>query len=156
MLDALGIDTHVEAVYRTMLSHPNDGVAELAARLRCSEDRIRQGLEQLSALALVRPSYTEPIGFRAADPKVAMQRLLSQQQVALAAHQAEVATTHAAAETLVAECKDLVLPRYGLDSEFIEGPEAIRQRLAELGRAVRSEVMTLAPGGAHSEEDSAG
>ena len=75
-------------------------------------------------------------------PALALQRLLSRQQAEFAAHQAEVAATQSAAEALIAECADLVAPWAGIDSELLEGAEAIRERLAELGRTVRHEVMT--------------
>lgn len=56
MLTALGLDTVAEAVYRAMLADPTGGVAELVARVGRTEEEVRDALDTLSELALVRPS----------------------------------------------------------------------------------------------------
>jgi DNA-binding CsgD family transcriptional regulator/sugar-specific transcriptional regulator TrmB len=153
MLETLGIDQRTELIYRTMLLHANEGVAELARRLQLSDDQIREGLKQLSQMALIQPTEREHSGFRAVSPEAAMELLLARQQAELAAQQLQVAASRAAAARLISECSAL-LPRPAQpDSEHIDGPDAIRDRLHALGQSVEHEVMTLAPGGAHPEED---
>lgn len=56
MLSTLGLDAMAEAVYRAMLADPGGGVAALAVRIGTTEQRVRDGLDVLSKLALVRPS----------------------------------------------------------------------------------------------------
>ncbi|WP_438484872.1 LuxR C-terminal-related transcriptional regulator [Streptomyces sp. S186] len=154
MLESLGLDPLAERVYRAMLAYPADGVAQLAAHLEISEYETRKGLDTLSALALVRPSESEGIGFRTVAPEVAMEILLAQQQAELAAQQQRLEASRAAAARLIAECSTLTPQAGSLDAEQqIRGAEAIRERLARLGDTAESEVMTFAPGGAHSTAD---
>ncbi|MFJ5230022.1 LuxR C-terminal-related transcriptional regulator [Kitasatospora sp. NPDC088391] len=153
MLDALGLDTEAEAIYRRMLAEPQAGVAVLARALGLAEERVRTGLDRLSELALVQPSGREGIGFRAIGPETAMEVLLARQQAELAAQQMRVEASRAAAAQLIAECSAFRPAATDPDSEQLIGPEAIRDRLADLAGSVRHEVATFAPGGAHSEED---
>ncbi|MFJ4680805.1 MULTISPECIES: LuxR C-terminal-related transcriptional regulator [unclassified Kitasatospora] len=153
MLDALGLDTEAESIYRRMLAEPQSGVAALARSLGITEERVRAGLDRLSELALVQPSAREGIGFRAIGPETAMEVLLARQQAELAAQQLRVEASRAAAAQLIAECSAFRPTATDAASEQLSGPEAIRERLAELAGSVRQEVATFAPGGAHTEED---
>ncbi|GGV79701.1 MULTISPECIES: LuxR C-terminal-related transcriptional regulator [Streptomyces] len=156
MLDVLGLDAVAEAVYRAMLTDPEDGVAALAARLDLTEDQVRRGLDRLSELALIHPCGRKGsggVGFRAIGPETAMEVLLARQQAELAAQQMKVEASRAAAAQLIAECSALRPRPLDHDSEQLIGLEAIRVRLAELARSARVEVATFAPGGAHDEED---
>ncbi|CAM5365580.1 hypothetical protein SGLAM104S_08964 [Streptomyces glaucescens] len=58
MLTALGLDSAAETVYRAMLRHPAAGVADLAAAVGVPEEDVRDALDTLSELALVRPPGT--------------------------------------------------------------------------------------------------
>ncbi|MER5885419.1 helix-turn-helix domain-containing protein [Streptomyces sp. NPDC001941] len=153
MLQELGLDETDERVYRAMLEHPGDGVAALVARLGLSESALRACLDRLSALALVLPAKYQEVGFRAVSPEIAMEVLLSRQQAELAAHQQRVEASRAAAARLVAEYS---APRGRVEdggSELLLGVGAIRDRLSDLAASVQHEIMTFAPGGAHTEED---
>ncbi|GHE51852.1 LuxR family transcriptional regulator [Streptomyces spiralis] len=156
MLDVLGLDAVAEAIYRGMLTSPHDGVTALATRLGLTEEQVRRGLDRLSELALIQPSGREEgegIGFRAIGPETAMEVLLARQQAELAAQQMRVEASRAAAAQLIAECSALRPRAVDQAAEQLIGPEAIRERLAELARTARTEVTTFAPGGAHSAED---
>ncbi|MGW6263046.1 helix-turn-helix transcriptional regulator [Streptomyces sp. NPDC055085] len=153
MLQELGLDATEERVYRAMLEHPRDGVAALVARLALSESALRACLDRLSTLALVLPATYQNVGFRAVSPKIAMKVLLSRQEAELAAHQQRMEASRAAAARLVAEYS---APREHADGAVLElllGTAAIRDRLSELAASVQHEIMTFAPGGAHTEED---
>ncbi|MHA6758490.1 helix-turn-helix transcriptional regulator [Streptacidiphilus sp. PAMC 29251] len=142
-----------ERVYRAMLAHPKENVATLGLRLGMPETQLLQRLERLNALALIRPSAHEDIGFRAIDPETAMEVLLTRQQVDLAAQQMRVEASRAAAARLIAECSDLQPRASEADSQRLTGPEAIRGRLEQLAAETRQQMMTFAPGGAHSAAD---
>ncbi|MFG2968411.1 MULTISPECIES: helix-turn-helix domain-containing protein [unclassified Streptomyces] len=153
MLQELGLDATDERVYRAMLEHPRDGVAALVARLALPESTLRACLDRLSALTLVLPATYQEVGFRAVSPKIAMEVLLSRQQAELAAHQHRVDASRAAAARLVAEYS---APRERAEDaglELLLGAAAIRDRLSDLAESVQHEIMTFAPGGAHTEED---
>lgn len=150
MLASLGIDPLSEQVYRSLLANPAEGVHDLAQRHRTSEEEIGRALDQLSTLSLIWPSDSS-IGFHPVAPQLAMELLLARQQARLAAEQSRVEASRAAAAQLIAEFSTLRPHSPGPDQ--LTGIDEIRRRLAEMGRAAESEVMTFAPGGAHSAAD---
>ncbi|GHD30707.1 helix-turn-helix transcriptional regulator [Streptomyces galbus] len=153
MLSALGLDEQTETVYRAMLMHPAEGVAGLGHRLGLPESAVRQALDQLSELALVRPSYEEPGRLTAVSPDVGMELLLARQQAELAAQQQRVEASRAAAAQLIAEYADL-RPTAGTPGvEHLVGLDAIRDRLTRLQREVREDVMIFAPDGEQTPEN---
>ncbi|MFJ3880222.1 helix-turn-helix domain-containing protein [Streptomyces sp. NPDC090077] len=153
MLAALGLDTDTARLYRAMLAHPDDGIAALSQRLGLPEDTLRHCLDRLSSLALVRPSGQADSAFRVMGPEQAMNLLLARQQAELAAHQERVESARAAAAQLVAECSALRGPATGIRVEQLTGAQEIRARLARLAADVEHEIMTFAPGGAHTDSD---
>ncbi|MBT2508665.1 helix-turn-helix transcriptional regulator [Streptomyces sp. ISL-98] len=151
MLETLGVSPLSEQIYRSMLAYPDEGVSALALRHGIGESEARQSLNQLSALALIRPSESDGSGFHPVSPELAMESLLARQQARLAAEQSKVEASRAAAAQLIAEYS--VLRPSGSHTDQLVGVDAIRERLAQLGKAAESEVMTFAPGGAHSPSD---
>jgi DNA-binding CsgD family transcriptional regulator/sugar-specific transcriptional regulator TrmB len=136
-----------------MLDHPDEDLVQLAVRLDCPGEQIRRNLEQLSSLALVQPAEDQRVGYLAVGPETAMELLLARQQADLAAQQLKMAASRVEAARLIAEYSAQNLRHAESESELIEGPAAIRERIAALGRSVEHEVMTFAPGGAHPEAD---
>ncbi|MFE9968072.1 helix-turn-helix domain-containing protein [Streptomyces sp. NPDC005525] len=151
VLETLGLGASAERIYRAMLAHPSEGVTQLANRLDASLETVREGLGQLSKLAIVQPSPHEENGFRVVAPETAMEMLLARQHAELAAQQLRVEASRAAAAQLIAECSG-VRPRAS-DDERLLGPEAIRERLGQLASQTEADVMTFAPGGAHTPAD---
>lgn len=153
MLDLLGLDAAAERVYRAMLAKPEGGVAEIAERTGLSQDEVRRGLDTLSELALLRPSYDTPGQLRAIRPEVGMEMLLARQQAELTAHQQQFEQSRAAAVRLIAECAELRHVKGNAGAEHLTGLDQIRGRLAELTRTVEQEVLAFAPGGGQSKEN---
>ncbi|MFH9391837.1 LuxR C-terminal-related transcriptional regulator [Streptomyces sp. NPDC017556] len=145
MLTLLGMERRVEAVYRALLSHPDDGVADLCQRLEMTEEEVRGGLDRLSELALVRPSREERGRLRAVSPDVGMEILLTRQEAELAAQQHRIEASRAAAAQLIAEYADLRPSVVEPGVEHVVGLDRIRERLHLLQREVKDEVMILAP-----------
>ncbi|MCB5181047.1 helix-turn-helix transcriptional regulator [Streptomyces antimicrobicus] len=153
MLTQLGLDQHTETVYRAMLTRPGDGVSALADRLGLPEDVIRASLDQLSELALVRPSYDDPGRIRAVSPDVGMEILLARQQAELAAQQQRVEATRAAAAQLISEYAALRPDAAQPGVEHLAGLDQIRDRIATLTRDTKEEVMIFAPDGEQTKEN---
>ncbi|CAM3714620.1 hypothetical protein GCM10009799_02040 [Nocardiopsis rhodophaea] len=151
MLEFLGLDEACEAVYLTVLACRRVEFAELRKKLRMSGARLRQALDQLSELALVRPVIGQPTCFRAVDPEVGFQAVIARQQERLAAEQQRIEEIRAAAARLSADFASLRLDQPIEGIERLDGIEEIRDRIALLVRDVSSEVMTFVPGGAQSE-----
>ncbi len=153
MLESLGLDALSERLYREMLAHPGEGVAELANRLGTTEPEIQRTLDRLSALTLIRPSDRENCGYHLLSPQMAMELLLARQEAQLAAEQAKAEAARAAATRLVAEYSALCVHAVEPASERLIGGDAIRDRLTRLGESTRSEVMTFMPGGGCPSRD---
>ncbi|WP_181009379.1 helix-turn-helix transcriptional regulator [Streptomyces sp. SM11] len=150
MLDALGLDDACANVYRTLLAQPRAGLDDLRRLLGISEHELRSALDKLSELALIRPSLNEPHTFRAVDPELGIQSMLAQQQERLAAEQRRVEQLRSAAARLAADFAASRPLKTAVDVERLDGIEEIRDRIHVLARAVKTDVMTLAPGGAQS------
>ncbi|WP_129308294.1 LuxR C-terminal-related transcriptional regulator [Streptomyces sp. L2] len=152
MLQTLGLDAMAELVYRAMIRHPQETVADLARRLDVSQQDVGEALDRLSSLALV-STATDPSGFRAVSASLGMELLLARQQAELLAQQQRIEASRAAAAQLIAECSDGGTGTRSSVGEEIRGIADIRLKLEELGAGAMDEVLTLAPGGAHSAAD---
>lgn len=147
MLDVLGMDTTAKVVYREMLAHPQDGVADLMRRLALTEEAVRTALDTLSELALVIHSPEDPQRFHVVDPHLAAEILLARQRAELAAQQQRVHEAQAAAVQLKSE-----FTQEGVADEVhrLKGADSVRDYLAALCDEVEDELLTFAPGGAQT------
>jgi DNA-binding NarL/FixJ family response regulator len=153
MLSVLGLDQETECVYKAMLMHPAEGVAELCERLRMPEQGVRNALDKLSELALVRASHESPGRLTAISPEVGMEMMLTRQQAELAVQQQRLEASRAAAAALVAEYAHLRPVTTASGVERLTGIDAIRERLYRLHREVREEVMIFSPDGEQTVEN---
>ncbi|AZS82906.1 helix-turn-helix transcriptional regulator [Streptomyces griseoviridis] len=148
MLDVLGMDATAEVVYREMLAHPDDGVADLTRRLQLDRQAVRTALDTLGELALVWHSPEDPQSFHVVDPHLAAEMLLARQRAELAAQQQRLQEAQAAAVQLKAEFTQ----ESGRDEMHrLTGVDCVRDYLAALYDKVESELLTFAPGGAQTE-----
>ncbi|MFI1826076.1 LuxR C-terminal-related transcriptional regulator [Streptomyces sp. NPDC020412] len=152
MLSELGLDAMSEAVYRGMLAHPQEGVASLAERLATTETAVRQALDTLSELSLLRQSGEQEGRLRVVSPDIGMEILMARQQAELAAQQMRIEASRAAAAQLIAEYADLRPASTHPGVEQLIDIDQIRDCLARLTREVQEEVMTFAPAGAQKLE----
>ncbi|MFD6951493.1 MULTISPECIES: LuxR family transcriptional regulator [unclassified Nocardiopsis] len=153
-MNGLGIDPVAESVYRRMLSHPDDGVAELAAGLDVPESRVREALDLLNEMALVRSSNRAGGRLHAVNPQLGMEILLSHQQADLARRQQRLEESRAVAVELIAEFSgsgNAAPEDSGLT--VIWGLEQIRDNLRMINEQVREEFLTFAPGGSQTAEN---
>ncbi|MFD4738096.1 LuxR C-terminal-related transcriptional regulator [Streptomyces virginiae] len=148
MLTALGLDAVAESVYRAMLADPGGGVAELVTATGRPEHAVRDALDLLSSLALIRPSAMREGELRAVSPDIGMEILMARQQAELAAQQQRLEVSRAAAAQLISEYADLHPADSSPGVEQLIGIDEIRDRLTRLTRDVTTEVMAFAPGGA--------
>ncbi|MEU1467080.1 LuxR C-terminal-related transcriptional regulator [Streptomyces sp. NPDC005761] len=155
LLSDLGIDSTAEAVYRTMLTHPEADVADWAATLGITEHEAREALDRLSRLALVQQSTAYRTQIRAVNPLLGLEALLARQQAELTAHQQHVESSRAAVADAIAMYAHNHAPGAGSGFQYISGIEAIREQLEIINNQVREEFLTFAPGGAQTPENTA-
>ncbi|MET7441919.1 helix-turn-helix transcriptional regulator, partial [Streptomyces sp. NPDC005568] len=128
MTTALGLDSVAETVYRAMLRHPAAGVTALTAVVELSEEEVRDALDTLSELALVRPAAGDAGRLRAVSPDIGMEVLMARQQAQLAAHQHRLEASRAAAAQLISEYAELRPATSHPGVEQLVGLDQIRVR----------------------------
>lgn len=151
MLEALGLSPGAQALYTAMISSPEAGIAELAGILGRGETEVRQLLDELVALSLVRPSRQHEGRLCPVDPATGLEALVRRRRDELAAGQAALERSHLAVRALVAGFDTAATPDRP-DSEHLIGLDAVQQRLNRLIRQAESEVLSLVPGGAQPAE----
>ncbi|WP_441249850.1 helix-turn-helix domain-containing protein [Kitasatospora sp. McL0602] len=150
MLQALGLTPSSEAVYRAMLSDPLGGVADLSDRLGLPEPAVRDALDDLADMRLLRASRENPDGLRPVSPELGLELILRRQEDELIQRQHQLALSKAAAARAVAEYADL-RPNTAVDgAERLVGLDAIQAKLEVLAREVSRECLSVMPGGAQS------
>ncbi|KIQ65976.1 hypothetical protein TR51_13120 [Kitasatospora griseola] len=145
MLQALGLNALTETVYRTLLAEPDRGVEQIAAKLHLSEAEVREALDELLELMLLRPA-SDSRTLRAVSPEVGLIRLLAHNQNQLLHRQQQLETARTAIAALSAEYTD-----QRLDDEMVvrlDSLEAVRDRLEELAATAAEECLSLMRGGA--------
>jgi predicted transcriptional regulator len=146
MLQALGLDETSEGVYRAMLEEPHSNLAGIGERLNISEIVLRQALDRLHELALVRRPAGEPGLYRAVAPDIGVQLLLARQQECFAQEQQRIEQSRISAAQLIA---DFAARRHADPYESVKqlhGLDEIRDRIHVLCANVTTEVMTFVPG----------
>jgi predicted transcriptional regulator len=142
----LGLSQSDEAVYRTMLHHPRAGVAELATQLATDEQQVREALDRLLDLALVRVSGD---GLHAVRPQAGLMTLLARAETEVAARQRQIEATRTAIVSIAAEFSA------GGSAEVVtrlEGLSAVRERLIELAQEAGEECLSFNSGGAQAPD----
>ncbi|MBS2965963.1 LuxR family transcriptional regulator [Actinocrinis puniceicyclus] len=149
MFESLGLSKTAELVYRAMLSQPALGVAELTAHTGLSAEEIRQALDSLAEMALVRSSWQAPGLLRPTSPQVGLAVLIAQAEAKIAQRQQEIEAARAAIRVL-AETHSSHLRR----DELIRWEEldGIRVRLEELATSACTECLSFSPGAAHKPD----
>ncbi|MDB1087601.1 hypothetical protein PJ985_08480 [Streptomyces sp. ACA25] len=146
MLQLLGLSAQAEAVYRATLQQPDHGVLALAEDTGLSESEIRDCLDELAALLLVKPSDQYGGRLRPVSPEVGLATLLASAEATLAERQAQLKKTRAEIAAIAAEHRGT---QSSDNAIRLQGLDAVRARLEELQHATEFECLSLNPGGAH-------
>jgi sugar-specific transcriptional regulator TrmB/DNA-binding CsgD family transcriptional regulator len=149
VLAALGLNAVEESVYRQILKHGDWGVADLASDLGIAEEQVREALDGLFRLALLRRSADEPGHIHAVDPELGLTHALARQQAELARRQQEIADSQVAIAQLIQDV-GRSHPETAATATEIVGIDAVYDRLERLSQETRFEVLTLMPGGPQS------
>jgi DNA-binding CsgD family transcriptional regulator/sugar-specific transcriptional regulator TrmB len=147
MLEPLGLEPHVEAIYRLVLENPAMGPEELAAGLRVQLSEVHDALDRLADLHLLLPAGDGSNRLRPVSPDVGLTALLARSEVELNARQRQIEATRSAVAALASQ--------YRADAEYapevvhqLVGLDAVRKRLSDLAESARVECLSFFPGGA--------
>lgn len=152
MLEVLGLEAVSERVYREMLQHPEWGVDELVAGTGLAEAEVRDALDRLAALTLLRASREAPGALRPVNPEVGLAVLVSRQEAELARRRQEIAAGQAAVAALVADVTAAPASAAGPVVERLVGLDAIQSRLEALAGGAKAECLSVVPGAGQRRE----
>jgi DNA-binding CsgD family transcriptional regulator len=148
MLEMLGLDTVANAVYQAMLAEPGFGVAQLCEHLNLSETQVRNALDDLADLSLLRESRQTPGMLRVVSPEIGLEVILRRQEEDLARRQQELAANKSAVARAVAKFADL-RPDTAVDgAKRLVGLDAVQNELETLWKTVVGEVLSVTTGAA--------
>ncbi|MEU4779214.1 LuxR C-terminal-related transcriptional regulator [Micromonospora sp. NPDC023633] len=148
MFDLLGLSAQHEMVYRAMLQRSDLNVAGLAEYLAVSPDQVREALDLLADLALIR---LDPHGdhARVVRPQAGLMALLAKVETEVAVRQRQVEATRAAIAAIATAHDDH--NQVG-ESRILEGIDTVRERLAELAHTARTECLSFTTGRGQSPD----
>ncbi|MFC0861427.1 LuxR C-terminal-related transcriptional regulator [Sphaerimonospora cavernae] len=156
MLESLGLDAIAENLYRAMLQCPEDDLATIGARLQISDTRLREALDQLHEMSLVRPASGVAAQYRPVHPEVGIGALIERRRLRIQQELHRVEAARSAADELVVDLAMTATERPGRSGiRHLEDLAEIREQLGLLSREVRYELMALVPGGGQSEDNRA-
>lgn len=136
MLEAIGVPSDDEAVYRELLSRTQAGIDELARSLGRGEPAIEASLLRLEELGMVSRLPGHPVRLRAARPDVAVDVLVSRRQE-------ELARAQLAARDLLAEMPAEERHRPEDIVEVLVGRPAIAARFEQVITGTRKELLVF-------------
>ncbi|MBP0455421.1 MULTISPECIES: LuxR C-terminal-related transcriptional regulator [unclassified Kitasatospora] len=151
MLEVLGLGPTAEAVYAALLAEPGCRVTDLCRRFGLSETAVREALDQLADLTLLRPSQEVFGALRPVSPAVGLEAVIRRQEDELARRQQELAASKAAVAQAVAAYADLVPNTTSDATERLVGMDAIQAKLEMLARDLQQEFLAAISGGAQSQ-----
>src|SRR5579875_1986094 len=150
MLRELGLSAHAEATYQAMLVAPGCGIGELCGILRLTEQQVRASLDELVEFSLLRESRDQPGALRAVSPQIGIETLLKQQEEDIARRQRELTVSRAQVAELVGEYARLRPDVTIGGTRRLVGLDVIQSELEILAAELRTECLSVMPGGAQS------
>ncbi|MEU8625048.1 LuxR C-terminal-related transcriptional regulator [Streptomyces sp. NPDC048669] len=140
----LGLKTIDERIYLAMLTTPGSGVAELCHELDLPETAVREALDRLADLTLLRPSLAVDGSLRPVAPQVGLEALLARQEDQLAVQRQALAVSKAVVALSLADCR--VQPYAPSPTmERLVGADVIHTRIEVLSHDTHSEFLTVMP-----------
>lgn len=153
MLESLGLDATTTSVYRIWLRDTSLPTDQVAQQLGISGDSVDRARAALLERGLLIPSWEEPGRLVAVNPEVALERLYRERDAELARQQEQLAAARLAVTHLVQDYSESVGTRGPTDSiDQLEGIDAIRREITDLGAHMRQEMLALHPASEHTPE----
>ncbi|MFF1423047.1 LuxR C-terminal-related transcriptional regulator [Streptomyces sp. NPDC058280] len=134
-----------------MLKDPEADVEQVADRLGLDALEIRDSLDELGRLLLIRPSWETPGEVRAVDPEVGLASLLDRQEADLLREQKRISANRSALQQVIVEFQRTKQGWNDPDVERLTTIDSIRLKIEALAAKCSSEILGFVPAGAQSE-----
>ena len=146
----LGFTAFGERLYLVLLPDPDTDLAGLAARLQATEEELREGLDALADLGVIRFG---PSGIVVPHPSLVLGRLIERREDALMSQYRRVSDVRSEIAALESGYGSATSgPAEAPTIERIEGMDAVRERIEELSFFSRVSLDSNQPGGPQSRE----
>lgn len=156
MLETLGLDTVAEQVYQALLVDADIGVRALGERLALPEIQVREALDRLLDLDLLRQSHEAPGRLRPVSPQVGLEAIVARQERELAEQQLRLAISRSAAAKAITELGRYHHGALSANVETLVGADAVHERLEVLLKGSREECLVVLPGRSHEQMELTG
>ena len=137
MLELLGLGADPEALYRAMLEDFGRDLGSIGEALGWDEERIREALDELARLSLIRPSWEHAGTLRPISPELGFAALLARQESELLEQQRRIVDVRSAVAALVAQYTSVRSMWSSEEMEQLVGLDAVRLRLEERAHGCR-------------------
>ncbi|ALC29393.1 MULTISPECIES: helix-turn-helix domain-containing protein [Streptomyces] len=145
MLEALGLEPDVEAVYRLLLAQPEWSVQQIAQQLDVESGRVRAALDVLAELHLLQRD-AEGKQLLPVSPDVGLGILVNRHDLELRSRLRRLESARASVAAIVDEYGG---KRHAPEIvQQLHGVETVRRRLEQLAETARKECLSFFPGGA--------
>ncbi|MEU1056898.1 helix-turn-helix domain-containing protein [Streptomyces sp. NPDC005876] len=148
MLEVLGLDERTIGVYEALITRQDWSTSDIAAHLGVDRSAVREALDRLARLSLLRPSEERPGQLRPVNPSIGLSALLARQEAELTEQHARFARTREEAARLTSQWSAAHALHGSV--ERLEGLDEERRRMEELSQQAETEVLSFLPGGAQS------
>ncbi|MFC8506199.1 LuxR C-terminal-related transcriptional regulator [Streptomyces sp. NPDC057411] len=128
-----------------MIQKPRWSVAELVEETGLSASDVEDGLAELTAFSLIRPSGEVPGSVVVVPPSVALAELISTRQRDVYEDQRRLAECRVALSDIVAEFEQRHDGFDGSRIEYLRGMDSVRGYLEEMSHQIETEVLALIP-----------
>ncbi|WP_030942464.1 helix-turn-helix transcriptional regulator [Streptomyces sp. NRRL S-646] len=150
MFGLLGLAPVQEAVYQAVHDWPQLSTGELAAKLGLPEDEVKEALDDLVELRIIRTSHERPDRHYAVDPLLALQELLTREQEQMLARYERIMAGHTTILRILMAQKIRNTPDRpdGEGSaQLLVSADAVQQRLELLSEQAQHSVVAFMPDG---------
>lgn len=146
MLSHLGLDEPAFAVYQMLLQNPELDIGDLSEGSQISPEAAMAAMSDLKRLALVVSSWDEPGKLYPVNPEIGLNALIADQEAMLTDRRREIEQARLAAARFTTEHAHWRAARNRVDTECLDGIDAIRNRIDELAASARSEIVAFSMG----------
>ncbi|MER8231132.1 LuxR C-terminal-related transcriptional regulator [Streptomyces sp. NPDC101490] len=140
-----------DAVYREMLRSPGIEMANLCTKLGLSEGQVREALDKLADLALIKASWDGGGSARPVSPHLGFQALWAKRQAEIAGQQQALDEARSRMASLIDDYMNEYAGARVSGMEKLTDLGSVRNYLEKLAVDTRHESLAFAPGGPQTE-----